>query len=65
MNALVWFWIIDETYGLILSAKCVDMKGWSHAKWWSKRMIMVDDDDQKMVKCFTFGKEEREKQKPR
>ena len=28
-------------------------------------MIMVDDDDQKMIKCFTFGKEEREKQKPR
>ena len=23
------------------------MKGWSHAKWWSKRMIMVEDDDQK------------------
>ena len=39
------------------------MKGWSHAKWWSKRMIMVDGDDQKMIKCFTFGKEEREKQK--
>jgi hypothetical protein len=28
-------------------------------------MIMVDGDDQKMIKCFTFGKEEREKQKPR
>jgi hypothetical protein len=41
------------------------MKGWFHAKWWSKRMIMVDGDDQKMIKCFTFGKEEREKQKPR
>jgi hypothetical protein len=41
------------------------MKGWSHAKWWSKRMIMVDGDDQKIIKCFTFGKEEREKQKPR
>ena len=28
-------------------------------------MIMVDGDDQNMIKCFTFGKEEREKQKPR
>ena len=28
-------------------------------------MIMVDGDVQKMIKCFTFGKEEREKQKPR
>ena len=27
-------------------------------------MIMVDGDDQKMIKCFTFGKEEREKQNP-
>ena len=26
-------------------------------------MIMVDCDDQMMIKCFTFGKEEREKQK--
>ena len=26
---------------------------------------MVDGDDQKMSKCFTFGKEEREKQKPK
>jgi hypothetical protein len=26
-------------------------------------MIMVDGDDQKMIKCFTFEKEEREKQK--
>jgi hypothetical protein len=24
-------------------------------------MIMVDGDDQNMIKCFTFGKEEREK----
>jgi hypothetical protein len=23
-----------------------------------------DGDDQKMIKCFTFGKEEREKQNP-
>ena len=28
-------------------------------------MIMVDGDDQKMIKCFIFGKEEREKQKSR
>jgi hypothetical protein len=28
-------------------------------------MIMVDGDDQKMIKCFTFGKEDREKQKLR
>ena len=43
--------------------KCVDMKGWSHAKWWSKRTITVDGGDQKMIKCFIFRKEEREKQK--
>jgi hypothetical protein len=24
-------------------------------------MIMVDGDDQKMIKCFTFGKEESKK----
>jgi hypothetical protein len=23
LKALVWFWIIDETYGLILESKCV------------------------------------------
>jgi hypothetical protein len=26
-------------------------------------MIMVDGDDQKMIKCFIFGNEEREKTK--
>jgi hypothetical protein len=28
-------------------------------------MIMVDGDDQKIIKCFAFGKEDREKQKLR
>jgi hypothetical protein len=26
-------------------------------------MIMMDGDDQKMIKCFTFGKEKKEKNK--
>jgi hypothetical protein len=37
------------------------MKGWSHVKWWSKRMIMMVGDDQKMVKCFIFGKRRKRK----
>jgi hypothetical protein len=35
------------------------MKGWSHAKWWSKRMIMVDGDDQKMIKCSIWKRRKR------
>jgi len=27
LKGLDWFWIIDEIYGLILSAKCVDKRG--------------------------------------
>ena len=44
--------VLDNWWNLGINpcTKCVDMKGWSHAKWWSKRMIMVDGDDQKMIK---------------
>jgi hypothetical protein len=40
------------------------MKGWSHAKWWSKRMIMVDGDDKRDDQVLHIWKR-RKKQKPR
>jgi hypothetical protein len=41
VKALVWFWIIDETYWTNPLLKCVDKLGWSKTKCWSKMKSMV------------------------
>ena len=50
LKALVWFWLIDETYWTNPMLKCVDKLGWSNpnggARWWSWRWWWPQDVDQ-------------------
>jgi hypothetical protein len=64
VNALVWFWLIDETYWTNLWLSMWISKG-------GPSQVMELDgchrdigDDQKMDQVLYFGKEEREKQNP-
>jgi hypothetical protein len=62
VKALVWFWLINETYVLTF------VTSGDLSKVGTIQVIELDDGHGdkgciKMIKCFTFGKEKREKQK--